>query len=118
VVYGGTRYIRELERADRYLTVFVELGRINKAVKINDSAVDKQERRVSQKVNDKAFDDAHLIAILSVSRCRLICTTEKRAIPFLKDSSLYPKGVKRPKIYSRREHRDLLCDANIADCCR
>lgn len=117
IVYGGAKYLEELTRAQKYLRLFTELDRQGKIVHINDEEVDREQQRIEELIGDPDFDDPHLVAIVSVSRCNLICSEDRRAYPFLKDRQLYPKGCKPPKIYSSRKHKALLIDANIARVC-
>jgi predicted nucleic acid-binding protein len=118
IVYGGTKYRDELRAAQRYLGVFGELARARKVVEIPDVDVDREQERIENLVLHRDFDDPHIVAIVSVSRCKLVCSRDKRAYRFIKDVSLYPKAGMRPKIYSDSNNSDLLCDHNIADCCK
>ena len=116
-MFGGTKYRDELART-RYLAFFLELGKARKTVVGPTQDVDQIQKRVEQQVADGDFDDAHLVAIVLATGCRLICTNDRRSHRFIKNSSLYSRPVKRPSIYSQRTHAHLLCDANIAPCCR
>jgi predicted nucleic acid-binding protein len=118
VVYGGSRYLRELATAESYLKLFTELGRAKKALVIDQTAVDRHERVVQRIETSAAFDDPHIVAIVRASGCRLVCTTDISAIPFLKRRNLYGKGAKKPKIYSSASQKHLLRTNNIAHCCR
>ncbi|MCG3111936.1 MAG: hypothetical protein MCM46_08960 [Candidatus Manganitrophus sp. SB1] len=117
-VYGGTRYKRELKTAGRYLGLFSELRKAGKIVEVDGSKVDKYQKQIEEKVRKSKFNDAHLIGIVVVSGCLLVCTNDKEAIPYLKRNSLYPKGVNKPKIYTSNSNKNLLCDANIAAVCK
>jgi predicted nucleic acid-binding protein len=122
MVYGGSKYKKELKKAPKYLRVIMELKKAGKIAPINDSKkfdwiVDKNQKELENKVQHKDFDDAHIVAIIISSKCRLICTNDKRAIPFFKESSFYPKGVKKPKLYTGSKNSDLLNDKLIAEVC-
>jgi len=116
VVYGGTKYFDELSKMRQYLSLFVRLNGAGKAVVRDTQAVDKIQAEVEAIIQDKDFDDPHLVAILKESGCKLICSLDARAFPFLKHH-LFFKGKEKPKIYSSSRNKDLLCDANIAECC-
>ena len=116
IVYGGTSYIYELTKMARYNRILKLLGDQNKTVVVEKTAVDHKQREIVLKLDNKC-NDPHLIAILAVSRCKLICSKDVQSYRFLKQSDLYPHGYTHPKIYSKRQHANLLCDANIADCC-
>ena len=85
---------------------------------MNDRTVDKTAAALKERVNDENFDDEHLVALVSVSKCRVVCTDDQRAYPYLKRGDLYPPGVKRPKIYRTARNADLCCAANVVDVCR
>ncbi len=119
IVYGGKKYKQELRQARKYLSLFLELDKAKKIVTVGDDRVDEQQRDVQAVVEHRDFDDPHLIAIIIVSGCRLICSSDSRAYPFFKDGKLYPKHAQRPKIYSGHSSNiDLLCDENIVAVCK
>lgn len=118
VVYGGSKYLQELGKAPRYLSIFKELEKIRKTVKAPASAVNASESRIKREENSADFDDAHLIAIIEETGCCLICSNDKRADKFIKNRALYKKRSP-PSIYRQEPtHVHLLCDKNIAACCR
>jgi hypothetical protein len=117
-VFGGTKYRRELSSAPRYLKIFNELGRLRKTVEVDGKAVDACEKRINKSHVHRDLDDGHIIAIVSVSRCRIVCSNDRRAFPFLKMQRLYPRGVDVPKIFSgKKNHCRLLSTRNMASCC-
>ena len=118
IVYGGTKYKEELRRARKFLGIISQLSKVSKVKEIPEAAVDARQREVESMVVHPDFDDPHLVAIIGVSGCRLICTGDFRAYRFLKSKSFYPKHVERPKIYRNAANQDLLCDDNIAEICR
>ncbi|MBF0564544.1 MAG: hypothetical protein HQK89_04820 [Nitrospirae bacterium] len=117
IVYGGTTYKDELEKANTFRTLFKEFNKVNKVVIVDKDAVDNKENEYSAfKTND--FDDPHIVAIIAVSGVKLVCTQDKRSIPFITNKQFYKKG-EYPKVYSsKRNAKKLLCDSNIADCCK
>lgn len=116
VVYGGSKYRNELRRT-KYFKLIGQLKRARKAVVVDKEKVNAEQARIEALLTHPDFDDPHLIAIVCVSRCKLICSKDKRAYRFLKDKQFYPKGHDRPKIYSQKSNSDLLTDVNIADIC-
>jgi predicted nucleic acid-binding protein len=117
IVYGGSTYKAELSKGYRYLKLFGSFSKARKVVHIDDDLVDQYEEKLTDKVKHRDFDDPHLVAIAYISKCRLICTNEKRAIPFLGRKEFYPKNSPRPKIYSKRSNANLLCDKYFAEVC-
>ena len=117
IVYGGTTYKQELEAANRLLKILMEFHKVNKVVVIDKAAVDKKENEIKAMVSHRNFDDPHIVAIIAVSGVKLVCTNEKRSIPFLTKTLFYTRG-KKPKVYSSKSNADLLCDSNVAECCK
>ncbi len=119
LVYGGTKYQKELEKADKTRRLFKLFQDAGKAVHVDDNKVDLEEAILEQLVDNRAFNDKHLVAIIRVSKCRLVCSMDVAAQKYLRDVSLYPSGTKRPSIYKgHRRHEKLLCDKNIVAICR
>lgn len=125
VVYGGTKYKKELERARKFVSIFTELSRKNKLVKVSDNKVDEWEEQIKQMleangkdhINDERYNDAHLIAIFSVSGCRLLCSEDKKSFPFLNEKQYYLKPKKPPSFYTSNRNANLLCDQYMGPCC-
>ncbi|MFA7347827.1 MAG: hypothetical protein WCZ86_08720 [Desulfurivibrionaceae bacterium] len=117
LVYGGTKYKSELANAIKFLKIFGHFNRAGKLVEVDDETVDLFEKEISSVINEKACNDPHLIAIVIVSKCRLICSSDKRSYKYLKQSRLYPKGVRAPKLYTKSKNSGLLSDKNFAKIC-
>lgn len=100
VVYGGSKYNDELNKAYRYLRILGELRKKGKAELLDKQKVDHIEKTVIQKTNGQNFNDHHIIAIVIVGKCNIICSKDSNAYAFFKEKKLYPKGFKRPKIYN------------------
>lgn len=118
IVYGGEKYKEELRKAYKYIRIFRLLKESKRAVEVCDRKVNAAQKQAESLKAHKDFDDPHLIAIASVSGCKIICTKEKRAIPFLKDPNLYPKGCTPPSLYTSSRNKDLLTAKYIADICK
>jgi len=106
MVFGGSKYKKELNRMKSYLKFIKELSKAGKCINVDDSAVDKIQNEIKNKHRD--FNDYHIVAIIIVSKVRIICTKDKKAIPWFKNSDLYPSDVKKPKIYTSKRNRNLL----------
>ena len=112
MVYGGSKYKQELAKCKKLRGVFVELKNKGKYIEINCAKVDEDEKCVAGLINSDKCDDAHLIAILRVSGCLLLCSNDKRADCFIKKRSLYPDRKKR-SIYRCEQHETLLTKSKI-----
>lgn len=97
--YGGTKYTNELKRARKFLRLFAELGKIGMALKLDAQAVDNEEERIIGLANDPKFNDHHIVAIVVVGRCNIICSSDTNSHGHYKNSRYYPKHF-RPKIYN------------------
>lgn len=117
IVFGGSKYKTELYNLKKYVSFINELSKRRKVVRIPDDEVDFLEKEVSEYATHRDFDDPHLIAIIVASGCKIICTSETRAIPFLKRKNFYPSSKLVPKLYTRKRNRNLLTDTNLASVC-
>jgi hypothetical protein len=119
MVMGGTQYRNELAEAGRYLALIIELKKNGELLvrTVPDETVDKVAAIVRRLCPDRDFDDPHLVALVRVSKCRLLCTLDKRAMPYLKKRKLYDKGRDRPSIYSNASNAELLEDRRLTDEC-
>ena len=116
MVYGGKKYVAEFKKAaGTYLDTLAELYKAGKLIRLNDKEVDSIQEKVERLKKHKDFDDPHLIAIIIASNIKLICTTEQRAIPFIKCKDLYFNGVRPPKIYNYNDHKKLLIRTSQID---
>ena len=115
IVYGGTKYNLEVQK---YYALFSELRRMRKAVLIDNSSVDQYAKEAGDKIAHPDFDDQHLIGLLMVSKCKLICSEDKRAYPYFRHSYFFSPSRKKPKIYSGRGNMTLLTDQNIVTVCK
>jgi len=116
LVYGGSTLISEF-RGNK-LNLIKLLSDKNKTVRIDSKLVDKKEEQVKMIVDDdEDFDDPHIIALLQVSKCKLICTHDKRLDSFIKDQRFFKKRTIQPRIYRNKKNEHLLCRQNIGTCC-
>jgi hypothetical protein len=116
VIYGGTKYLEELGKG-RYLGLYTELLRVRRAVRIDTKAVDDRSVLVKAKVTDKAFNDEHIVALVGLSRCCLVCTDDIKSLPYLRRKDLYPDGVKAPNIYRQPKDSKHCCGRMIVEAC-
>lgn len=119
LVYGGTKYKNEMRKSGKYIRFFAALQRAGKIVVLNESNINKKENELQKCEPINKFNDAHLVAIVLESECRIVCTNDKRALPYLKRTAFYSaEGARKPKIYQSRRNASLLTDENIAAICR
>lgn len=119
IVFGGSTYWKELKKMRKFLRIILEFRRFRKVVLIDDKTVNQTENVIKGLVVGKNFNDAHIIAIVIVSKCKLVCSADKESYLFLTDKKLYPKHFTRPRIYKgAKSNINLLCDRYIADICK
>lgn len=117
LVIGGTSYTKELKKLSKYLGPIQELSKINKVIVIDKDAVDSWEKKVKKLEPKKDFDDPHIVAIVEVSGCRVVCTQDRRSDKYLQDKRFYSNS-KKPSIYRTKKHAHLLACKNIARICQ
>lgn len=108
IVYGGTKYKDELSKMPNYFGVLSEMKKAGQVCEVDDDSVDAAQEEISRKTHHSNFNDQAIVAIVLVSRCRLICSNDKSSFPFLRLRSLYPKHSKPPSIYTGRGNVALL----------
>lgn len=116
IVFGGTKYINEIKGT--YLAFFLQLKKAGKAVSIPSDLVDAEQLVVGSMIVHPDFDDQHLVGLLRVSGCKLICSLDSRAFPYFRHTLFFSPASNRPRIYSTLTNSSLLCDRHIADVCK
>ncbi|MFN9109065.1 MAG: hypothetical protein ACK5XN_03160 [Bacteroidota bacterium] len=116
LVFGGTQYINEIKGS--YLELFLQLKKAGKAVFIPTDLVDAEQLVVDGMIADPDFDDPHLVGLLRVSGCKLICSLDSRAFPFFRHALFFTPASSRPRIYSQLSNSSLLRDRYIAEVCK
>ncbi|MGF7141561.1 hypothetical protein [Roseimarinus sediminis] len=113
IIYGGSKYQNELIKTPKYIPILRFLKEVNKAYVGNKENIDKLQKEIEDKRTDADFDDPHLPAIVIDTKCRLICSKDFRAIPFVTDKKYYPNGFHTPIFYTGLRNREILNDNNI-----
>jgi len=108
LAYGGSHYLNELAKMPRYLKVVNELNRSGIAVNINKGEIDNYEKYVISAISDKKCNDPHVIALLAVSRSRILCSADAKSYRYIKDKRLYPKNFGCVRVYSGLGSIDVL----------
>lgn len=115
LVIGGTTFLEELEKLSKYLKLLQLLNTAKKVVYVNNDLIDKERDRIRNQVTDADFDDPHLIGLLKVSKCKLICTNDHRMKKYI---PIFFSNRERPRLYTKAKNCKLLCDNNIAAICK
>jgi len=120
MVVGGSTYFKELGKLNKFRRLYLALRKAGKVVVSSDSDIDKLELELKDKLSHPNFDDPHIVALLIISGCKVICSQDARAYPFFQRKEWYPKGKSVPKIYCEKSYSKrsaILIDKNIADIC-
>lgn len=113
MVFGGTKFRKEMSQLKKYHGYLIELKKMRKLIEIDKDKVDCEELRLIDLVSEPDFDDAHIVAILSISGCLLFASHDKRSFKYVKNRALYPKNSSKRFVYSRRRHLSLLTREKI-----
>lgn len=117
IVYGGRTYKTELLRMPNYYRLLVEMRKAGQVHEVDDESVDAEQQQVEKKTQHTHFNDQAIVAIVIVSNCRFICSSDQNSYPFFKLKSLYPSRFKPPIIYSKHKHKALLNHRHIIGKC-
>lgn len=113
MIYGGTRYKKELAKTAKYLHIVRLLKEVGKAIEGSSMDIDKYQTRVEELCDDIDFDDPHLPAIAVVTKCKIICSEDTRSIPHVQNGKYYPNGFSTPVYYTSKKNKDLLTDKYV-----
>jgi len=121
MVVGGSTYFKKLEKLNKIRKLYLALRKAGKVIIVTpENKINTLEDKLSGELQHKDFDDPHIVALLIISGCRVICSNDARAYPFFQKKEWYPKGRKTPKIYcdkSYSKYSEILCNENLADIC-
>jgi hypothetical protein len=110
MIYGGTKYNREL-RDGGMLNLLKELSTVRKTAHIPNATVDSIAAKLKIKFPEAKFNDEHIAALVIASRCRVVCSVDDTAVTYLKRPDVFAgyAGVKRPKIFRGHEDHAAMC---------
>lgn len=117
LVYGGEEYQKQLNKLKCIHKFIAELRKMGKVVIMDNNEVNDAAEFALQKAASTDFDDAHLVAIVSVSKCRLVAVDDSRSHRFIKSKKLYLNSTKLPKLYTGVKNKSILIQRNIVQCC-
>lgn len=119
IIMGGTKYYDELSKLGKYRKLIIALKSAGKIHDVkSDTAIDELATKLSEMLTHRDFDDPHIVALLIVSGCPVICSNDERAFPYFHKREWYPKGQKLPKIYCERSYSskdEILNDTNLME---
>jgi predicted nucleic acid-binding protein len=124
MIYGGTKYKEEFARCTKdFIDVLNAFNAKGKIVKLPDDKVEEAQkevmrRRENLKISDKAFNDEHIVAIVIVSKCRVVCSADSTSFKYVKDKRFYPENANPPKLYTKEKNKNLLNESAIVEVCR
>lgn len=110
MVYGGSKYKKELKKTPKYLRIIRLLKDVGKVLEGCQITIDEEQAKVEDLNEDADFDDTHLPAITIVTKCKLICSEDSRSIKHVTDRKYYPRGFSTPSYYTSSKNKSLLTD--------
>lgn len=118
LVLGGSQYQQELMKVGSVLRMLSEIEKKGKVKRADKTCVDKDVLDVKKMEPAADFDDPHLVTLIRLTGCKLICVNDPRSHKYLLADSFYGSPKLRPKLYTNHTHKHLLCASNIASCCK
>jgi hypothetical protein len=113
-VYGGKKYKTEMRNMVKYLDLIDELKKLENLLRLKRTWWIEDAARLKGICNDTAFNDEHIVAILNVSGCKLVCTKDTSAMSYIKTKDFY-SDKKRPQIYSGARSKNVLKSIYIVE---
>ena len=117
LVYGGTKYLKEVDNFKNYLGLLAELSRIRKVVRVPCERVNAKLKEIEDKLREKGrdcasdkYNDGHIMALAITSGTRIIVTSDKRSMPFLRERCFYQHSSHIPKFYTSAKNAKMLSD--------
>lgn len=106
VVFGGTKFLREIAWSERARRWFLELQRAGRAKLIDRAVVDAEEQALRAR-GLCVSDDEHMVALARKSGARVFCTEDAALWKDVRNPALLAKP--RGRIYRTKRHVALLC---------
>jgi hypothetical protein len=131
-VYGGTTYTNQLNKHKDFRDFLKTMWQAGKTVDIGRQKVDQTERVIRQTITGPGYNDHHIVAIVLISRCKVVCSLDsglKNLIDECYSSSgrttiMRQLGIRKPRkpnIYSGRGSASTLrrrtSSSNCGPCC-
>lgn len=128
VLYGGTKYKKELEKHSKFRRYLKGLSAIGNAHKLEAIDIDNVEGFLQSRFTSGKYNDHHIVAILLVSGCRVVSSHDNGLHRLIQDCygtteiskiriSIYKLRVCKPSIYQNKSHQSLLRQRSVAHCC-
>ena len=114
LIYGGEKYKKEIIQGYHRARLIRLLRDAGKAFEIRADLVDLEEKRIKRKTKGTNCNDQHIIALLIIANCALLCSSDKTSFPHIKDKNLYPKKFPKVKIYTGPRNALLLSKKSSA----
>lgn len=125
IVLGGTKYKDELRLLKKYWPIIIEYSKKGKVVNIDDSKVDAKEKEIKADLivrkittTNKDYNDPHLVALVAISKVKVITSLDYSSMKFLRESKYYDRSTDRPVFYTRKKNISLTKEPKYyGSCC-
>ena len=105
LVFGGTKYRREIDKLEKARLFFVNRCRAGRAYLVDQGIVDTEEARLCA-AKACTSDDEHVVALARMSGARIVCTEDRALWRDVRDKKLLDRP--RGRVYRTARHKSLL----------
>ncbi len=128
IVYGGMDYQNHLNNHKKFLGYLMEQSRKGKIERLNNSEVDRVTDVLKENYTSTDFDDHHIVAIVLISRCKVVCTRDNGLRNLIDKcysssgrhtikSQLYIMRSRKPSIYRHKGSATAIQSRTSSDNC-
>ncbi|MCB4810592.1 hypothetical protein LG204_04595 [Methylovorus menthalis] len=111
MILGGSKYKKEITHTHKNLILIKFLRDAGMVITFDDGLVDQREKEVVDLTKGTDCDDQHIIALLDISKCTILCSEDIRSYPFIKNKKLYKTPKHNVRIYRYSKHKNMLIRA-------
>ncbi len=120
LIIGGTKYKTEIRSLTngKYVAIYSQLRQAGRIIAEDDEVVDAKTIYLKSLEKDSSFDDAHVLALVVVSGCKILATNDQPFTRFAKMRKFYNKGQKPPLIFNQNTSSKVLKGSLLSPPCR
>jgi predicted nucleic acid-binding protein len=119
LVAGGKKYHNEIfGKFSKYTKLLSQMKKARKIYFHNSDIVDAKEKEFKGLFTAEDYDDEHILALLSITKCRILCTKDEGLIKYAGMKLFYQSKQKPPLVYKDSSNKNILNKRNIAKVCQ
>jgi predicted nucleic acid-binding protein len=125
LVYGGNKYLEEVNNFKAHLKLLVLLNQLGKTIKLDDTKVNNKQDEIEKElikkgfdpINDDKYNDCHILAMAILSKTKVIVSNDMKSKPLICDKKYYSRSKHIPVFYtSLRNNRILKNPIYFSNC--